>query len=194
MMMISNKVTCWVHEILLPYVQKADFLVDGTAGNGFDTLYLAKNSKSDATIFSYDLQELALNRTEKLLREYQLEQRVQLKLGNHRDLLPEGDRKLDVGILNLGYLPQGDPTITTQTENTMETIKKWLTVLNLHGVISITCYPGHAEGEREYQKVAEFLRSLPSKYFQVMRAEGWNRSNKPPVPFFIERVRKETKS
>lgn len=189
--MISKKVTLWVHEVLFPYVQRADFLVDGTAGNGFDTLYLAKNSKADAAIFSCDLQEIALHRTKSLLKEHHLEDKVRFVLGNHKDFVLEENKKLDVGILNLGYLPQGDQRITTQTENTIETIQNWLSILNTQGVLSITCYPGHPEGAREYQKVADFLRCLPGKYFQVMRIEGWNRLNQPPVPFFIERIRRE---
>jgi len=191
--MIAKKVTTWVHHLLLPYVKRGGVLIDGTCGNGLDTLFLAQNSPATAKVIGIDIQERAIEKTEKLLEENQLISKVNLIQGNHLDIeswLKEAN--FDVGMLNLGYLPQGDKEITTEAGNTVLTLKKWLVRLRIHGALSVTCYPGHEEGRAEYQRVADFLKSLSGKHFQVLRLDGWNREN-APVPFLIERIKEETR-
>lgn len=189
--MIAQKVTHWVHEIMKPYAEKGDILVDGTAGNGFDTLFLAKYGKIDAKIFAIDIQKVALEQTEKLLQENGLLTKVKLIHGDHGNIDQYISEPIDAGILNLGYLPQGDKELTTVAEHTIATLEKWLKMLKLHGAISVTCYPGHPEGLKEYEKVSLFLSELSGKYFQVLKMEGWNRQTMAPVPFFIERIKEE---
>ena len=190
--MIAKKVTSWVHQVMKPYVERGNILVDGTAGNGFDTLFLAQHSKSDAKVFAIDIQQVALDQTQQLLLDHELLEKTNLIHGNHANLEQYLSRPMDVGILNLGYLPQGDKEVTTITENTILTLEKWLKMLSVHGAISITCYPGHPEGLREYEKVSQFLADLPGKYFQVLKMEGWNRLSMVPIPFFIERIKEDT--
>jgi Predicted O-methyltransferase len=191
--MIAQKVTTWVHHLLLPYVKRGNVLIDGTCGNGLDTLFLAQNSPTTAKVIGIDIQGRAIENTEKLLEESQLISKVSLVQRNHLDIeswLKEA--RFDVGMLNLGYLPHGDKQITTEAENTVLTLKKWLVRLRLHGALSVTCYPGHEEGQAEYQQVADFLKSLSGKYFQVLRLDGWNRES-APIPFLIERIKEETR-
>lgn len=187
--MISKKATFWVHEIIRPFVETGRVLVDGTLGNGYDLLYLAKNSSLEAKIYGFDIQPIALEKSRELLtNEGFLEERTLLYLDNHFEVDRYITGPIDVGILNLGYLPSGDKTITTWTENTIATIEKWLDLLSLGGVVSIVCYPGHLEGEEEASAVTNFLGGLSQKYFQVMKIERANLSTAGPYAFFVERV------
>ena len=187
--MIGKKVTFWAHEVVKPYLKDALVLVDGTMGNGQDTLFLRENSSSDAKVYSFDIQPIALEMTSKVLTELGRLGSVELILANHRDINKFIPTKIDVGMLNLGYLPQGNKEITTMTENSLSTLGIWLEKLSLHGLISVVCYPGHVEGEQEYLAISNYLSELSGALFQVARMEAWNRKNGAPVAFFIERIR-----
>lgn len=186
--MIGKKVTFWAHEVVRPYLEKATILVDGTMGNGQDTLFLRENSLPEAKVYSFDIQPIALEMTGKLLEEQAQLPPVELILGNHRDINAFVPTQIDVGMLNLGYLPQGNKEITTMTENTISTLGIWLNKLSLHGMISVVCYPGHVEGEQEYVAISNYLSELSGALFQVARMEAWNRKG-APIAFFIERIR-----
>ena len=187
--MIGKKVTFWAHEVVKPYLKDALVLVDGTMGNGQDTLFLRENSSSDAKVYSFDIQPIALEMTSQVLTEQDRLGSVELILANHRDINKFVPTKIDVGMLNLGYLPQGNKEITTMTENSLSTLGIWLEKLSLHGLISVVCYPGHVEGEQEYLAISNYLSELSGALFQVARMEAWNRKNGAPVAFFIERIR-----
>lgn len=187
--MIGKKVTFWAHEVVKPYLKDALVLVDGTMGNGQDTLFLRENSSSDAKVYSFDIQPIALEMTSQVLTEQDRLGSVELILANHRDINKFIPTKIDVGMLNLGYLPQGNKEITTMTENSLSTLGIWLEKLSLHGLISVVCYPGHVEGEQEYLAISNYLSELSGALFQVARMEAWNRKNGAPVAFFIERIR-----
>ncbi len=187
--MIGKKVTFWAHEVVKPYLKDALVLVDGTMGNGQDTLFLRENSLADAKVYSFDIQPIALEMTSKVLTEQGRLGSVELILANHRDINEFIPTKIDVGMLNLGYLPQGNKEITTMTENSLSTLEIWLEKLSLHGLISVVCYPGHVEGEQEYLAISNYLSELSGALFQVARMEAWNRKNGAPVAFFIERIR-----
>ena len=47
-------------QLLLPKVANATCIVDATAGNGKDTLFLAKNSPSHARLYAFDIQQSAI--------------------------------------------------------------------------------------------------------------------------------------
>ena len=44
------------HTLLLDKVKQAKIMLDATCGNGFDTLFLSKNSLSQAEIYAFDIQ------------------------------------------------------------------------------------------------------------------------------------------
>lgn len=191
--MIARKTTFWVQELLKPYVEKASVLVDGTAGNGWDTLYLAKHSSKDAQIFSFDIQPNALENTKKLVEKELWEglENVVCICSNHRNFQEYIKEPIDVAMMNLGYLPNGDKSLTTQADDSLETITQLMARLRLRGVISVTCYPGHPEGKKEYEVISDFLADISSKEFQIMRIEKWNHIVESPIAFLIERIKEE---
>lgn len=191
--MISSRMTEWVQEILLPYVQKATILVDGTCGNGHDTLFLAQNAPLNAKIFSFDIQVQALEKAAQILKENQLENSIEFIFDCHSKIDEWVSDPIDLGMFNLGYLPGSDKNTKTCLEKSLVGITKICEKLSLHGALSIVCYPGHTEGQNEYEGISQFLQKLSSKEYQVMRLQGWNRSSTAPVAFLIERIKEENK-
>lgn len=191
--MITKRTTFWVQEILKPYVEKARILLDGTAGNGWDTLYLAKYSLKDARIFSFDIQPEALENTRKLVEMNDLPgmDKITLICSNHKNFLEFIQEPIDVAMMNLGYLPNGDKSITTKLEDSLATIIQLMSKLSLHGAMGVTCYPGHSEGKMEYEAIADFFARVSSKEFQIMRIEKWNHIAESPVAFLIERIKED---
>jgi hypothetical protein len=156
-------------------------VIDATVGNGHDTFFLASLLKGKGRLIGYDIQPKALEQTQKRLAKLPDNWReiVNLRLESHA-LFSESNVKLIV--YNLGYLPGGDKTITTQTESTLLSIRSALHCLDSHGAISIMCYPGHTEGQKELIFIKDFLKSLPSNRWHICQHEWINR---PLAPTWI---------
>ena len=120
----------------------------------------------------------ALEQTKKRLEELSEAERkiIILKQQSHASF-EEANVKLIV--YNLGYLPGGEKTITTQCETTLESIRGAMDCLSLNGALSITCYPGHTEGAKEQEAVLAFLSTLCSKKWLICHHQWLNRPLSP---------------
>lgn len=54
--------------ILAEYISEGDTVIDATAGNGYDTLFLSRAVGPSGKVLAFDVQEQALDATERLLR------------------------------------------------------------------------------------------------------------------------------
>ena len=130
--------------------------IDATCGNGHDTLFLA----GICSVIGLDIQSQAIQNTEILLQKHH--KKATLYPLSHEFIdslpLPYPPRLI---VYNLGYLPHGDKSLTTQTETTLASVKKSLAMLCEGGALSITCYPGHEEGAKEEKALAEWIAQLP---------------------------------
>jgi hypothetical protein len=170
-------------EHLLP----GDIAIDATCGNGHDTVFLSHLLLSDTTshIFAYDIQKEALENTKRLIcNTFPSEQasRVIFCEKSHAQIAetpcPKPPRLI---VYNLGYLPGGDKTVTTQTNTTITSVSQSLSLLAQDGALSIMCYPGHDEGLREEAAVIEFLSSLCPKSWQICHHRFINRPRSPSL-------------
>lgn len=178
-------------QLLFAKVNKAKILVDATAGNGKDSLFLAQNSPIDAIVWSFDVQQTAILNTKELLSKYSLDDKVKLIIDSHENIDQHINGKIDVAMFNLGYLPNAQHQITTQYQSTIAALQKILGSLSIGGVISIIAYSGHQEGYLENKAVQERLRSLPSNIFTVGCWSMINHSNNPPILYIVEKMRGE---
>lgn len=176
------------HLLLKQTLKNAKIIVDATAGNGNDTLFIAQNASDEAKIFAFDIQEEALNHAKEKLSEAKLLDKVKLIHASHDEVNNYIDEKLDLVIFNLGYLPGGNHQITTRCETTLNALNIMLDKLNLYGHIAIVVYPGHEEGFKECQRIKEFARSLAKKYFTVGWYQMINHNDKAPALCWIEKV------
>ncbi len=179
------KLTEHCHQLLLPYCQKALVAVDATFGNGNDILFLAQQLPLTAKIFGFDIQAQAFQKTTLLLSSQKINN-CQLFLEGHENLKKiladhEVD-SVDIIMFNLGYLPQGDKSITTTFSNSIFALDQSLGLLNSNGIISLMIYPGHPAGEVESEEIKCWLNNLPKNY-QCNRLENY--PNKASSPYLL---------
>ncbi len=178
-------------QLLIDKVNRAKFLVDATAGNGKDSLFLAQNSPTNAMVLSFDVQQTAIIKTKELLSKYSLDDKVKLIIDSHANIDLHFHGRIDVAMFNLGYLPNAQHKITTQGYSTIAALQKILGLLSTGGVISIIAYSGHQEGYLENKAVQELLTSLPSNIVTVGCWSMINHSNNPPILYIVEKMKGE---
>eukprot|EP00752_Nemacystus_decipiens_P001247 g1246.t1 len=165
-----------------------DTVIDCTAGNGHDSLELAKTialKDGLGSLYIMDVQERALDATRERLRSELGEmalKRSTLINGNFRDMPPELEpMSVQLVVYNLGWLPGGDKSITTKLEDTLESIKAAKGLVNHGGMISVMLYRGHAEGKRESEAVREYAAGLAHSQWRVFVHERINRPDAPEL-------------
>ncbi|MCH9609062.1 MAG: hypothetical protein S4CHLAM45_08230 [Chlamydiales bacterium] len=145
------------------HLKPGDLIIDATIGNGHDTLLLAKILAGDGTLIGYDIQKKAIESTEKkLLTLFPHERKIiSLKQKSHANFDEQGAALI---VYNLGYLPTGDKKITTLTETTLQSLESAFSILDKNGMLSIMCYPGHGEGEKEERAILKFLSQVDKRW------------------------------
>lgn len=176
------------HILLKEALQTAKIIVDATAGNGNDTLFIAQNAECTAKIFAFDIQQEALKQAKAKLLQVNLADRVQFILASHDEVNDYIHEPLDLVIFNLGYLPGGNHQVTTKSEITLKALKIMLDKLSVNGHIAVVVYPGHEEGLKECRLIKDFACSLAKKYFTVGWYQMINHKDKAPALCWIEKV------
>lgn len=158
-------------------VQAGDLLIDATCGNGHDTLALA--SLQPRLLYAFDIQSQALESAQKRLEK---ESSIRFIHGCHSQFPPEiASASVKLIVYNLGYLPGGDKETTTQSSTTLESVSKALDLIMPGGAISITCYPGHAEGAREEAALLFFAEQLDKHMWSCCHHRWINRTQAPSL-------------
>lgn len=152
--------------------------IDATCGMGFDSLHLAKTLDNNGQVIVYDIQEIAINETKKLL-EANNYHNILYKHQSHEDL----NEEFDLIIYNLGYLPNHDKSITTKASSSLESIKKALSLSTNKDeyLIIIVLYPGHPEGKIESTIIDDYCFKLPSNKYLVSKYQNYNRITSPYI-------------
>ncbi len=168
-------------------VENNSIVIDATAGNGHDTLFLANLINENGKIYSFDIQEKAISNTKKRLIQNKKLDRVTLIKDSHENIDKYVKEKIDLVVFNLGYLPGGNHEIVTLPNSTITAIEKCLYLLSESGIILITAYIGHKGSKEEVSKVEKFLTNLNQKQFNVLKMDFINQNNHPPILYGIER-------
>lgn len=182
-----TRITELAHLMVGLIISKGDFAVDATAGNGHDTVFLAEKVGPEGHVYSFDVQQGALDNTLQRLKQKNLEGQVTLFQKGHEYLNQHVPGRVTVIMYNLGYLPGGDRRITTKYDTTIESIKQALDLLQPGGVISIVLYPGHREGAEEKDKIIPFCKQLDSDHYAVINSRLLNRGEGPPELVLLQK-------
>lgn len=164
-----------------------DWIIDATCGRGRDTLKLAYLLSPKGSLIGIDIQIEALRETKRLLQDSltaeQLE-RVHLFQQSHAHFPSIAHEKpIALIVYNLGYLPQGDKSLTTMTESTLQSIGQAMELIRPGGLISITCYPGHVEGKIEQDALIQMVKGVPQKSWDIRFYRKINSETAPSVLF-----------
>ena len=164
------------------YLSHGDYVIDATAGNGFDTVFLAKQVGNAGKVFAFDIQQIAIEKTRQRLLENNLLEPVQLIHNTHShmsiDVPSNYHQKISCVMFNLGYLPGSDKSCITQPNTTLEALRQSLALLKQGGLLSIMLYPGHEGGKQESVAVLKWLSELPeiaSIEHEVTPGPQWHR-------------------
>lgn len=175
------------HQIWSRVISLGDIVVDATCGNGHDTLFLAKKTLThdSGRVYALDLQETALESSRKKLETElspELSQRV-IFLQQCHSHFPEEihEQKARLFVYNLGYLPGGDKSKTTMTQTTLSSIDEAKKCLLPGGLISITCYPGHPEGEIEQKTILDHVSQWDLSEWSCCHHQWINRNHAPSL-------------
>lgn len=168
-------------------VQIGDTVIDATCGNGFDTLKLCLLSLSPdrGKVYALDNQLPAITSTRNTLATHlssEILRRVEFHHCCHSHFpysIPPQSIKLIV--YNLGYLPGGNKLHTTLAETTRQSLSQAQDLLQPGGMISMTCYPGHAEGTKEQEAILDYLSNLSPQKWSCCHHRWCNRRQAPSL-------------
>jgi len=166
-------------------LQPGEPAVDATAGSGVDTLFLAQKSGPRGTVYAFDVQQEALERSRQRLAGQAGTAEVKLfGLSHHRmeeAVDPAHHGKLAAVMFNLGYLPGGsDSRLITVPETTIPALAAACRLLRPGGVLTAVLYPGHAGGDLEAAAVQNWAERLPGEAFEAMVYRFVNRPAAAP--------------
>ncbi|NLZ29012.1 MAG: methyltransferase domain-containing protein [Firmicutes bacterium] len=162
--------------------------VDATAGNGNDTMLLAKLVGGEGRVYAFDLQEKALDITRNKLTAANLMDHVLLINDGHENMDRYVSERLDAVMFNLGYLPGGNHDLVTKPASTLKAVDISLRLISKDGIITIVSYSGHPGGMEEKEQLAGMLGNLDQKQYQVMHYSFINQKNHPPQLFAIQKL------
>ncbi|WP_152638936.1 tRNA (mnm(5)s(2)U34)-methyltransferase [Exiguobacterium oxidotolerans] len=190
------RVLPYAKELLESVIHEGDCVVDMTAGNGHDTLFLAEQVGPDGRVIAFDVQGQAIEETKRRLETAHVKEWVDLYHESHIHVgarLANEARPIRAGVFNLGYLPGSDKSVTTTGEDTLEALGALLPVLVPGGLIVLVIYHGHVEGKRERDAVLDYVESLPQQDYAVLQYRFLNQQNNPPFIIAIEKkLKKQT--
>lgn len=177
-------------------------LVDATAGNGQDSLFLAQNAPPGARLLCLDVQESAVRATRALLAGHGLADMARVLQRGHEDLAaileelapagaehaPSDAPPLGCVVFNLGWLPGGPRNMTTTPDKSLTALEAALSALAPGGCISLHCYTGHAGGAEEAALLARRVRELPPRRWRVLSLTDVNRPERVESLLLLERL------
>lgn len=189
--MTLQRILPFTRTLLESALTKGDIAIDGTCGNGHDTLFLAESVGKSGKVYGFDIQQDAIKSTEKRLIDAEQSSQVSLFHDSHaainHKIHPKHAGNVSAAIFNLGYLPGGDKSIVTKPEETIQAVTDILQLLRSGGLLILVIYPGHPEGKIESEKVTEYATSLNQSDYQVLKYQFINQINDPPYILAISK-------
>lgn len=168
---------------ILQHLKEGEVAVDFTMGNGNDTLFLSRTVGKEGRVYAFDIQPLALESTERLLKSESAPENYTLICASHDRVKEFVKEPIKAGMFNLGYLPgSGKKAVTTMRSTTMPAVEAALDLLSPDGVLIVAIYPGHEEGALEGKMLREYFSTL-SKY-RICPSE-FRILNSPTSPYFF---------
>lgn len=168
------------HSLIKEIITPTSIAVDATIGNGNDTLFLALNCYY---VYGFDIQAIALTNTKNKLAHLT---NFELICDSHTNMSHYVKQQVDLVVFNLGYLPKGDPTITTTAFSTMQAIKEAAKLLKSKGYLLMSFYIGHLSGKTEHDCFIEQLELM--KTFKLLKSYTYQDRKDAPILYLLQRT------
>lgn len=168
--MIPPRPTEFARMILRESIREGDTVIDATAGNGHDTVFLAECVGDKGRVLAFDLQETAIRAARLKVEDAGLDLRVAFHHTSHARMADHAEAgSISAVMFNLGYLPGADHELTTVAAETLKALAAATRLLKSGGVLSVVCYPGHSEGAEETIQVEAWLKALTNHGWRVAK-------------------------
>lgn len=165
--------------------------VDGTVGNGIDTLFLARLAGPLGMVHGFDIQQAALDSARDRLRRENAPDCVRLHLAGHESMcetLPqEVLGQVRAVMFNFGYLPGSDGSVITRPETSCAAVDAAISVLAPGGLITMVLYTGHPGGAEEADALEAHCAGLSTETAWVMRSVLLNHRNAQTRVLLVEK-------
>ena len=205
------------HASIQRAVTPGSLVVDATAGNGHDTLFLAGLVGPAGLVLAFDIQPEALENTRAALEKAKLTARVRLFLTGHENIAAclqgntvpppagqlaasltaktppdparylSGRPRVSAAMFNLGFLPGSEREIATRPSTTLAALIGLLPAMLPGAALSIHCYSGHDGGREESNAVLEWAACQTEKLWRVYRYATWNKKRGAEELILMER-------
>ena len=184
-----QRVLQYAQQLLKDSIDEGDTVVDATAGNGHDTLFLAQLVGDNGQVYAFDVQKEAVDATLLRLLDHGLEHRALVLNKGHEEVAQYVHKPVAAAIFNLGYLPGSNHDIITKPATTTQAIEDLLKLLKVGGLIVLVIYHGHPGGKEERDTVMDYVSRLPQKHVHVLKYEFLNQQNNPPFVIALEKMK-----
>ena len=155
----------FIHKYIKPLISKEDIVIDMTAGNGNDTLFLANLAKQ---VYGFDISDKAIENTKEKVKDFN---NVILIKDNHINVYKYVSSNVKLAIFNLGYLPGDNEEITTKADETLIAFKKAYDLLMNDGYLVITFYLRQNGGLDEYYLLDDYIKKNRLQIIETYRQD-----------------------
>ena len=173
------------HLLLALAAHEGDTVIDGAAGRGRDTCFLAALVGESGQVWAFDIQEEACRATAAALAGQGLAERVRVICDDHAHIAAYDIAPAAAAIFNLGWLPGSDHSVVSGA-NTVTALQAALDKLKEGGALVVVAYPGHEAGAEEYAAVLGWLACLPEKQARSLHI-GFPAHQQAPAVLLIEK-------
>jgi tRNA G37 N-methylase Trm5 len=176
------------HASIQRAVTPGSLVVDATAGNGKDTLFLAGLVGPVGLVLAFDIQPEALEKTRTALEKARLATRVRLLLTGHENVAACLQHNVvSAAMFNLGFLPGSTKEIATRPSTTLAALNGLLPAMLPGSLLSIHRYGGHDGGKEESKAVLDWAARQPEENWRIYRYETWNKKRGAENLLLMER-------
>lgn len=156
--------------LLRPAIRAGDSVIDATAGNGHDTVFLAECVGPHGRVIAFDVQDEAIRSAAQRVETAGFTQRVEFHVKSHVRMEEHAQPGSVAAVMfNLGYLPGADHGMTTLVGETLSAMDAAARLLKPGGVLSVVCYPGHEAGAVEARAVEEWMTTRSAVGWRVAK-------------------------
>lgn len=175
------------HSYWRQLLKPGDTVIDATCGNGHDSLVLAQLVLQDGQgrLYAIDVQSEAIVATRTLLAKKLPKSTLKdvfFANQSHAHFPSEiAPNSVNLIVYNLGYLPGGSKALTTTVSSTLSSLQQAMMLVKPGGCVSLTAYPGHAEGKIEEQALLKFVAEINPWSWNCCHHVWCNRKEAPSL-------------
>lgn len=185
------RLTDLAHDTLRDHLHLGDRVIDATAGNGYDSAYMAAQVGPVGHVIAIDIQEAAISATRARLETEDSLAQTELLVADHskalQSLCSQYAQTISAITFNLGYLPGSDKSIQTEPESTLFALRAASELLKPNGLLLVTAYRGHDGGQAEATVVADWMQELKQRGWPVESHEPIVTSGRIPPILWVAR-------